>query len=128
MEANNVQDVLNWQSPQSVQVRIFLGLVGYYRRFIPDLSKVAKPITDLLKKGVNFTWTRQCEEGFHKLRTVLTSALVLVQPDQGKPFDVFCDASGTGLGCGLMQENQPIAYASRALRTHKRTMLPMILS
>ena len=72
-----------------------------------------------MKKGVKFTWSDKCEEAFHTLRRLLTSAPVLAQPDTTKPFDVYCDASGTGLGCVLMQDNRAIAYASRALRPHE---------
>jgi ribonuclease HI len=94
-------------------------LEGYYRRFIPDFSRIAKPMTELLKKGVKFVWSEACEKAFHTLRKHLTSAPVLVQLDNSKPFEVFCDASGTGLGCVLMQEGRVIAYASRALRPHE---------
>jgi hypothetical protein len=76
-------------------------------------------MTELLKKGVKFVWSEACEKAFHTLRQHLTSAPVLVQPDNSKPFEVFCDASGTGLGCVLMQEGRVIAYASRALRPHE---------
>ena len=94
------------------EVRSFLSLVGYYRHFILDFSKIAKPMTRLLQKDVKFVWTPECETTFCTLRTLLTSAPVLAQPDIEKPFDVFCDASGTSLGCVLMQEGQVIAYAS----------------
>jgi hypothetical protein len=76
-------------------------------------------MTELLKKGVKFVWSEACEKAFHTLRQHLTSAPVLVQPDNSKPFEVFGDASGTGLGCGLMQQGRVIAYASRALRPHE---------
>jgi hypothetical protein len=76
-------------------------------------------MTELLKKGVKFVWSEACEKAFHTLRQHLTSAPVLVQPDNSKPFEVLCDASGTGLGCVLMQEGRVIAYASRALRPHE---------
>jgi hypothetical protein len=76
-------------------------------------------MTELLKKGVKFVWSEACEKAFHTLRQHLTSAPVLVQLDNSKPFEVFCDASGTGLGCVLMQEGRVIAYASRALRPHE---------
>jgi hypothetical protein len=76
-------------------------------------------MTELLKKGVKFVWSEACEKAFHTLRQHLTSAPMLVQPDNSKPFEVFCDASGTGLGCVLMQEGQVIAYDSRALRPHE---------
>jgi hypothetical protein len=110
VDPSNVQEVMEWKPPKSVhQIRSFLGLAGYYRRFIPDFSRIAKPMTELLKKGVKFVWSEACEEAFHTLRQHLTSA----------PFEVFCDASGTGLGCVLMQEGRVIAYASRALRPHE---------
>jgi hypothetical protein len=76
-------------------------------------------MTELLKKGVKFVWSEACEKAFHTLRQHLTSAPVLVQLDNSKPFEVFCDASGTGLGCVLTQEGRVIAYASRALRPHE---------
>jgi hypothetical protein len=117
VDPTKVQEVMNWKPPTSVhQIRSFLGLAGYYHRFIPDFSKIAKPMTELLKKEVKFHWVDKCEEAFHTLRKLLTTALVLAQPDCSKPFDVYCDASGTGLGCVLMQNNRVIAYASRALR------------
>jgi hypothetical protein len=76
-------------------------------------------MTELLKKGVKFVWSEACEKAFHTLRQHLTSAPVLVQPDNSKPFKVFYEASGTGLGCVLMQEGRVIAYASWALRPHE---------
>jgi hypothetical protein len=94
-----VQEVLEWKAPISVhEVQSFLGLAGYYRHFILDFSKIAKPMTRLLQKDMRFVWTPECDAAFHKLQTLLTSALVLVQPDIEKPFDVYCDASGIGLG------------------------------
>jgi hypothetical protein len=77
-------------------------------------------MTELLKKEVKFHWDDKCEKAFHTLRKLLTTAPVLVQPDNTKPFDVYCDASGTGLGCVLMQNNRVIAYASRALQNHEK--------
>ena len=104
---------MDWKPPTSVhQIRSFLGLSGYYRRFIPDFSRIAKPMTELLKKEIKFVWDDKYEEAFHTLRAQLTTAPVLAQPDNTKPFDVYCDASGTGLGCVLMQDNRVIAYAS----------------
>jgi hypothetical protein len=121
VDPDKVQEVMNWKPPTTVrQIRSFLGLAGYYRRFIPDFSRIAKPITKLLKKEVKFVWGQKCEDAFHTLRQHLTTALVLVQPDNSKPFDVYCDASGTGLGCVLMQDNRVIAYASRALIPHEQ--------
>jgi hypothetical protein len=77
-------------------------------------------MTELLKKGVKFVWYEDCDKVFHTLREHLTLAPVLTQPNMSKPFEVFCDSSGTGLGCVLMQENRVITYASRALRPHEK--------
>jgi len=111
---------MDWKPPTSVhQIRSFLGLAGYYRRFIPNFSRIAKPMTELLKKGVKYNWDVKCDEAFHTLRAHLTTAPVLAQPDNNKSYDVYCDASGTGLGRVLLQENRVIAYASRALRPHE---------
>ena len=92
--------MLDWEAPTSVkEIYSFLGLAGYYRRFIPEFSKITKPMTELLKKGVKFYWNDKCEEAFHTLKKFLTSAPILAQPDTAKPFDIYCDASGTGIGC-----------------------------
>jgi hypothetical protein len=121
IDLDKVQEVMNWKPPTIVrQIRSFLGLAGYYRRFITDFSRIAKPMTELLKKGAKFDWGQKCEDAFHTLRQHLTTTPVLAQPDSCKPFDVYCDASGTGLGCVLMQDNRVIAYASRALRPHEQ--------
>jgi hypothetical protein len=121
VDPDKVQEVMNWKPPTTVrQIRSFLGLAGYYRRFILDFSRIAKPITELLKKETKFVWSQKCEDAFHALRQHLTTAPVLAQPDSRKPFNVYCDASGTGLGCVLMQDSQVIAYTSRALRPHEQ--------
>jgi hypothetical protein len=99
VDPSKVREVMYWKPPKSVhQICSFLGLAGYYRRFISDFSKIAKLMTELLKKGVKFVWSEECDQAFHTLRKHLTSAPVLTQPDMSKPFEVFCDASGTGLG------------------------------
>jgi ribonuclease HI len=77
-------------------------------------------MTELLKKEIKFHWDDKCKEAFRTLRKLLTTAPVLAQPDNTKPFNVYCDASGTGLGCVLMQDNRVIAYASRALWNHEQ--------
>jgi hypothetical protein len=112
IDPTKVQEVLDWKAPTTVtEVRSFLGLAGYYHRFILDFSKIAKPMTRLLQKDKKFVRTPKCEESFHTLRTLLTSAPVLAQPDIEKSFDVYCDALGTSLRCVLMQEGRVIAYA-----------------
>jgi hypothetical protein len=121
IDPEKVQEVMDWKPPTTVrQIQSFLGLVGYYQRFIPDFSRIAKPMTKLLKKGVKFDWSQKCEDAFHALKQHLTTALVLAQPDNTKSVDVYCAASGIGLGCVLMQDNRVIAYASRAVRPHEQ--------
>jgi hypothetical protein len=113
VDPNKVQEVFDWKSLRSVtQIRSFLGLAGYYRRFIPNFSKIAKPMTKLLEKEAKFKWSPQCEEAFLTLKKLLPTAPVLAQSDIEKPFDVYCDASGTGIGGVLMQDGRAIAYAS----------------
>jgi hypothetical protein len=120
VDPSKVKDILEWKPQTTVhQVRSFLGLAGYYCRFILDFSKLVKPITSLLKNGTKFNWSSRCIESFEQLKMLLTTAPVLAQPDIEKPFDVYCDASGNGLGCVLMQEGRVIAYASRQLRRHE---------
>jgi hypothetical protein len=121
VDPSKVQEVIDWKSPTIVhEVRSFLGLAGYYRRFIPDFLMIAKPMTSLLQKDHNkFAWTEECEAAFCTLQKLLTTAPILAQPDIEQPFDVFCDASKNGLGCVLMQDGRVIAYASRQLRKHE---------
>ncbi|XP_062201998.1 uncharacterized protein LOC133904517 [Phragmites australis] len=120
IDPSKVRDVLNWKPPQNVsEIRSFLGLAGYYRRFIEGFSKIAKPMTELLGKGAEFKWTTAREASFNELKKRLTSAPVLIMPDTQKPFSVYCDASRQGLGCVLMQKGHVIAYASRQLRKHE---------
>jgi hypothetical protein len=115
-----VKDVLEWKIPQTVkEIRSFLGLAGYYRRFIENFSKIAKPLTSLLEKGVDFSRTGEHQVAFDELTKRLTTAPILILPDQSKRFTVYCDASRDGLGCVLMQEGKVIAYASRQLRRHE---------
>jgi hypothetical protein len=105
VDPSKVKDILEWNSPTTVhQVQSFLRLAGYYRRFIPDFSKIVKPITGLLKNDTKFDWSSKCNEAFEQLKVLLTTAPVLAQSDIEKPFDVYCDASGSGLGCVLMQD------------------------
>jgi hypothetical protein len=115
-----VKDVLNWMPPTTTsEIQSFLGLVGYYRRFIKDFSKIAKPMTKLLEKNTAFEWTAECQASFEELRKCLTSTPVLVLPDLTKKFNIYYDASRRGLGCVLMQEGQVVCYASWQLRKHE---------
>jgi hypothetical protein len=120
VDPSKVKEVWEWRPPTSVsEVRSFLGLADYYRRFIPYFSKITKPITELLKKGNKYVWSEACDEASKHLKKLLTTLHVLAQPDTTKPFDLYCDASVTGLGSVLMQEGRVISYSSRQLRRHE---------
>ncbi|KAK9167057.1 hypothetical protein Scep_002248 [Stephania cephalantha] len=109
-----IQAILDWPCATSNRdSRSFLGLAGYYRRFVKDFSKIASPMTKLTQKGVKFHWSDECEEAFAQLKKLLTTAPVLILPEAGKGFMVYTDASRMGLGCVLMQEKGTVAYASR---------------
>jgi hypothetical protein len=101
------------------EIQSFLGLAGYYHRFIKDFSKIAKPMTRLLEKNMDFDWIEECQDNFEELKKRLTSAPVLILPDITKKFDIYCDASRQGLGCVLMQDGKVVSYASRQLRKHE---------
>lgn len=94
-------------------------MVGYYRWFIEDFSKIARPLTQLLKKEKKFAWTPECEQSFQELKKRLTTTPVLILPDVRKDFEIYCDASRQGLGCVLMQERRVVVYTSRQLRPHE---------
>jgi hypothetical protein len=114
------RDVWNWMPPTNVfEIHSFLGLVGYYLKFIHDFSKIAKPMTLLLEKGKVFKWTQDCQPSFEELKKHLTTAPVLILPDLTKKFDIYCDASRQGLGCVLMQDDQVVSYASCQFRKHE---------
>ncbi|KAK1648343.1 hypothetical protein QYE76_066148 [Lolium multiflorum] len=117
---SKVQSVLEWKSPKNAkEIRGFLGMAGYYRRFIEGFSKIAGPMTKLLKKNTPFVWTDECETSFQTLKEKLTTAPVLAVPEPGKDYTVYCDASKNGLGCVLMQDRKVIAYGSRQLKPHE---------
>jgi hypothetical protein len=121
MDSKKVADILDWKAPRNIcGIKSFIGMVGYYRRFIEGVSKIARPMTSLLAKKVEFKWTLECQESFEALKKRLTTTPVLILPDVHKPFSVYCDASYTGLGCVLMQEGRVVAYSSRQLKIHKR--------
>ena len=112
--------ILQWKRPQTVtEVRSFLGLAGYYRRFIQNFSRIAIPLTRLTRKNIPFIWTKDCEQSFQELQRRLTSAPVLVLPSGSGNFVVCTDASAQGLGAVLMQNGKVVAYASRQLRPHE---------
>jgi hypothetical protein len=117
---SKVESVLEWKSPKSAKkIRGFLGMAGYYRRFIEGFSKIARPMTKLLRKNTPFVWSEQCEQSFQTLKEKLTTAPVLAVPETGKEYIVYCDASKQGIGCVLMQDRKVIAYGSRQLRPNE---------
>jgi hypothetical protein len=129
VDPSKVKDVLSWKTPQNVSgIRSFLGLAGYYRRFIEGFSKISKPMMELLAKGKTFEWMPRHEASFQELKKRLTTAPVLTMPDVERPFSIYCDASGQGLGCMLMQDGHVVAYASRQLRKQEENTRPMIWS
>jgi hypothetical protein len=110
VDSSKIQDVLSWNAPTSVgDIQSFLGLGGYYQKFIKGFSKIIKPMTELLEKDKKFKWTPAYEASFQELKNRLTTAPVLVMPDMEKSFSIYCDASGQGLGYVLMQDGHMVA-------------------
>jgi hypothetical protein len=120
VDPKNFMAVVEWKRPSSVsEIRSFLGLAGYYRRFVPNLSSIAMPLTRLLEKGVLFVWSSDCEVSYQTLKNKLVNAPIVALPENGKCFTVYMDASRIGLGCVLMQEGRVIAYGSRQFKKHE---------
>jgi hypothetical protein len=121
VDPSKVEAVSKWKQPSNVsEVQSFLGMAGYYRRFIKGFSSIERPMTELLKKDNKFIWTPKCEESFQIIKKKLTTTPVLTLPDIHQNFVIFCDASRQGLGCVLMQNEKVIAYASRLLKSHEQ--------
>ena len=121
MDLKKIEVVVEWKPPRNVtEVRSFLGLAGYYRRFVKGFSMTASLITRLLQKKIKYEWSEKGQRSFDKLKAFLTEALVLTQPTCDKEYVIFSDASLNGLGCVLMQEGKVVAYASRQLKTHEK--------
>ncbi|XP_073045319.1 uncharacterized protein [Primulina eburnea] len=115
-----IEAISRWKQPINItEIRSFLGLAGYYRRFIKDFAKIAVPLTQLTRKDNPFLWNDECEKSFCKLKEMLTSAPVLALPEGTEGFVVYTDASKEGFGCVLMQNDKVIAYASRKLKNHE---------
>jgi hypothetical protein len=114
VDPGKICEILNWKQPTNVsKIRSFLGLAGYYRRFIEGFSKIVKPLTSLLEKGKEYKCDEACQKCFEELKERLTTAPVLIMPNIHKGFDMYRNASHLGLGCVLMQEGKVIVYASR---------------
>jgi hypothetical protein len=94
VDPSNIEVVSKWQSPKSAtESHSFLGFAGYYRRFIENFSKIAKPMRELLKSNTPYAWSDKCEASFQELKTLLATTPVLTLPDASKDFVVYCDAS-----------------------------------
>lgn len=135
-DPEKIQVVHQWPVPVSVKdVRSFLGLAGYYRKFVRHFGIISKPLTELLRKGQPFIWTQHHQEAFDTLKQSLISAPVLVMPDFQKMFVVETDASDRGIGVVLMQDHHPVAFLSKALgprtqvlSTYEKESLAIILA
>ncbi|KAL0537135.1 hypothetical protein IC582_026105 [Cucumis melo] len=116
-----IEAVTGWTRPSTVsEVRSFLGLAGYYQRFVENFSRIATPLTQLTRKGAPFVWSKACEDSFQNLKQKLVTAPVLTVPDGSASFVIYSDASKKGLGCVLMQQGKVVAYASRQLKSHEQ--------
>ncbi|GJV92806.1 putative reverse transcriptase domain-containing protein [Tanacetum coccineum] len=116
-----IESIKDWESPKTpTEIRQFLGLAGYYRRFIEGFSKIAKPMIKLTQKSVKFNWGEKKETAFQTLKQKLCSAPILALTEGNENFIVYCDASHKGLGAVLMQKEKVIAYASRQLKIHEK--------
>jgi hypothetical protein len=111
-----IEAIKSWPIPVTLtQLQSFLGLAGFYRRFMRDFSTIAVPLNDLMKKGVSFCWGVAQDRAFHSLIDKLAHAPLLQLPDFSKSFELECDASGIGIGGVLLQEGKPNAYFSEKL-------------
>ena len=124
VDLEKVEAVMSWERPKSVfEIRSFLGLAGYYRRFIEDFSRLAAPMTRLTWKEVKFDWDDRCEKAFQELKRRLTSTPIMIVPERGQGYTMYCDDSKAGLGCVLMQFGRVVAYGSRQLKNHEQNYL-----
>ncbi|WMV58212.1 hypothetical protein MTR67_051597 [Solanum verrucosum] len=121
VDSKKIDTVKNWPRPLSpTAIRSFLGLAGYYRRFVEGFLSIASPLTALTQKKLKFQWTEACEKSFKEFKDNLTSASILTLPECTDGFVVYCDALRIGLGCVLMQHGKVITYNSRQLETHEK--------
>ena len=114
VEPAKIETIVSWKLPRNViEVRSFLGLAGYYRRFVKGFSVIASTFTKLLRKWVKFEWDDKCQSSFDQLKKILVEASVLTQPTPGREYAMYSDASRFGLGCVLIKDGKVVAYASR---------------
>ncbi|XP_074293310.1 putative mitochondrial protein AtMg00860 [Silene latifolia] len=113
VDPSKIEALSRWESPKNVaEIRSFLGLAGYYQRFVKDFSKIARPLTALMRKDNRFKWDESCETAFLTLKERLTAVLILTLPNGSENLEVYTDASKNGFGCVLMQVGKVIVYAS----------------
>lgn len=135
VDDSKILAMTNWPAPTNItELRGFLGLTGYYRKFVQDYGLIARPLTNRLRRG-QFTWDEEAETAFNKLKRAMTTTPTLALPDFSKPFVIQTDASGEGIGAILSQNDQPIAFMSRSLgaakklwSTYAREMLAIIVA
>jgi hypothetical protein len=121
VDPSKIEAVVSWDRPTNVsEVRSFLGLAGYYRRFVEGFSRIAAPLTHLTRKNAKFEWKEECEKSFQELKQRLVTAPVLTIPSSSGGFVIYSDASRKGLGCVLMQHGRVVAYASRQLKNYEQ--------
>ena len=115
VDEEKIQVIKEWPRPKNLtQLRGFIGLCSYYRRFVKGFSKIASPLTNLNKKGY-FAWNGRAQQEFDELKIIMSSCPILAIPNFAIPFELQCDASGDGIGAILMQKKHPIAFESRKL-------------
>ena len=121
VDSQKIEAVKQWPRPTSAtDIRSFLGLAGYYRRFVEGFSSIASPLTKLTQKKVKFQWSDDCEKSFTELKTRLTTTPILTLPKGSNSYVIYCDASRVGLGCVLMQRGKVMDYASKQLKVHEK--------
>jgi hypothetical protein len=124
IDPKNIAAVQRWVAPTTVkEVRGFLGLAGYYHKFVRNFGQISRPLTDLLKKDHEFCWDERAESAFQQLKQALITAPILAIPDFNKPFVVETDASAGGVGAILSPDGHPISYVSRALGPKNQGLL-----
>ncbi|KAI3412628.1 Hydrolase_4 domain-containing protein [Psidium guajava] len=121
MDPAKIESIVGWEPPTKVtELRSFLGLTNYYRRFVKGYSSITAPLTDMLKKDKTWEWTERCQGAFERLKKAMTEEPVLALPDCSKPYEVETDASDFAIGCVIMQDGHPVAYESRKLNETER--------
>ena len=124
VDLKKVEAVMSWERPKLVfEIRSFLGLAGYYRRFIEDFSRLSTPMTRLTRKEVKFEWNDLCKRAFQELTRKLTLAPIMIFLERGRRYTVYCDASKDRLGCVLIQSERVVAYGSRQCKNHDQSYL-----